>query len=258
MIGMERRMGWGSWDYRPYQSVGERQRQAAREIARLRKSGRTISPIRIEGREIATTFWGKAWCDNLESYSDYANRLPRGRTYVRNGSVMDLQIAPGVVTALVCGHELYRVDIKIRPVKPAAWRRIKAECAGKIDSLIELLKGKLSGRVMEIITRRESGLFPAPAEIALSCSCPDWAEMCKHVAASLYGVGARLDEKPELLFVLRRADHTELIGQAENAGVMRKAASRRTGRILKEGLSEIFGIELDTGPVARPRRSRKP
>jgi len=247
-------MGWG-WGWRPYVSVAERRRAAAKQIAAMKKKGRTITPVHLQGRAISHTFWGKAWCENLESYSDYANRLPRGRTYIRNGSVVDLQIAPGNVTALVSGSSLYRIEIRIQPLKPKVWTRIKSECSGKIDSLIELLQGKLSQGVMEIITRRNGGLFPAPAEISLKCSCPDWAEMCKHVAASLYGVGARLDEKPELFFVLRGVDHTELISQAQTAKAMRKAASRGKGRVLAaEGLSDIFGIELDSrdGAQAAP------
>jgi uncharacterized Zn finger protein len=248
-------MGWGrdwEWDFRPYVSVAERQHRAEQKIARLKKKGKVISPVQLEGRTIARTFWGKAWCENLESYSDYENRLPRGRTYVRNGSVMDLQIQQGVVTALVCGHELYEIEIRIRPLKSATWRSIKSECSGRIASMIELLQGKLSRSVMEVMTRRNAGLFPSPAEISLECSCPDWAGMCKHVAAALYGVGARLDERPELLFVLRKVNHMDLIGQAAAARSMRKTAARSGGRIMKdEALADIFGIELDPGEKRR-------
>ena len=178
-------MRWYSWS--PYVSVAERRRMAAKEIEKLRKRGRTISPVVIEGRAIAHTFWGKAWCDNLEGYSDFESRLPRGRTYARNGSVVDLQIEAGKVTALVQGSAMYSVTIKIQPVEPARWARIVAECSGKIDSVVELLQGKLSGGVMEVITRGGAGLFPAPRQIALRCTCPDAAVMCKHVAAALYG-----------------------------------------------------------------------
>src|SRR5438874_651495 len=175
-------MAW--WGFRPYVSVAKRQANAAREMAKLAKKGRTICPVKLEGREIATTFWGKAWCDNLESYSDFENRLPRGRSYVKNGSVCDLQIEPGKVTALVCGSEVYRIAIKIRRLSPEAWKAIKAQCAGQIGSLIELLQGKLSKAVMEVVTRPDGGLFPKPREIDMDCSCPDWADMCKHVAAA--------------------------------------------------------------------------
>src|SRR6202048_743999 len=95
------------WGWRPYVSVAERRRQAQREMAKLTKKGQTVSPVVIEGRTIVKTFWGKAWCENLERYSDFANRLPRGRTYVRNGSVIDLQITPGEIKAMVSGSEIY-------------------------------------------------------------------------------------------------------------------------------------------------------
>ena len=184
-------MSW-SFGWRPYVPVAQRRARAAREMAKLaKKNGQTASPVLLDGRKIASTFWGKAWCDNLEAYSDYANRLPRGRTYVRNGSVVDLQISRGKVTARVSGSSLYRIEIKIKPLAASLWKSIQTECAGKIDSLMELLQGKLSSSVMQIVTRPEHGLFPTPKEIELDCSCPDWADLCKHVAASLYGVGAR-------------------------------------------------------------------
>src|SRR3954454_13790165 len=178
-------MSWYSYDYGfpRYVSVAERRRKAAREVEKLKKNGRTVTPVAIEGNKIATTFWGKAWCDNLESYSDYANRLPRGRSYVKNGSVCDLYIEPGKVTALVCGSELYRIAIKIKPLAADTWRSIKNQCAGQIGSMIELLQGKLSKSVMEVVTRHDGGLFPKPREIGMNCSCPDAAGMCKHLAA---------------------------------------------------------------------------
>ena len=197
-------MGWYSW--RPYVSVAARRRHAAKRVAKMKKDGREISPIEIVGRKIATTFWGDAWCKNLESYSDYSNRLPRGRTYVHNGSVIDLQIEAGRVRSLVSGSDIYEVDTQIKSLAKKRWTDIKGQCAGKIDSLVELLQGSISTGVMEIVTCKGEGLFPAPREISLSCSCPDWATMCKHVAATLYGVGARLDHEPELLFTLRGVD----------------------------------------------------
>src|SRR6266542_3973873 len=183
-------------------------------MARVKEEGDPVSAGGVAGRAIVTTFWGKAWCENLERYSDFENRLPRGRTYVRNGSVIDLQIAPGEIKALVSGSSIYKVKVKVAPVAKARWQAICKDCAGAIDSLIELLQGKLSQGVMERVCRQKTGLFPSPAEIQLSCSCPDWADMCKHVAAALYGVGARLDEKPQLLFVLRGVDETELLAGA--------------------------------------------
>ena len=110
------------WGWRPYVSVGERRRQAANEMAKLKTKGHPVSPVVVEGRTIVKTFWGKAWCENLERYSDFANRLPRGRTYVRNGSVIDLQIAPGEIKALVSGGDIYRVAVKVAPVAKARWQ----------------------------------------------------------------------------------------------------------------------------------------
>lgn len=242
--------------------VAQRQANAARELKKLAgKTGAPVSPVILEGRTIASTFWGKAWCDNLEAYSDYANRLPRGRSYVRNGSVVDLQIAPGKIAARVAGSALYRIEIKIKPLAPSLWKSIQTECAGKIDSLIELLQGRLSSAVMQIVTRQERGLFPAPREIDLDCSCPDWADLCKHVAATLYGVGARLDQKPELLFLLRGVDQSDLISRASAAEAVRQSTRPEGAPAMsEEELSAVFGIELapPTAPPAVPAPADSP
>ena len=248
-----------SWGFRPYVSVAQRRAQAARETARLRKTGKELAPVQPAGRQIATTFWGRAWCDNLETYSDYENRLPRGRTYVRNGSVLDLQITPGEVQALVQGSDLYQIRIQIQPLAKARWNSILTDCAGKIDSLIELLQGRLSAAVMQIVTRSEQGLFPAPKDISLACSCPDWAGMCKHVAAALYGVGTRLDDQPELLFLLRGVDPVELIGKASAAEALRQAAPiDGTARMDESQLADVFGIEIDSHPAPGPDKLEEP
>ena len=210
----------------------------------MKMGGREISPVEIAGHKIAATFWGDAWCRNLESYSDYANRLPRGRTYVRNGSVIDLQIEVGRVRSLVSGRDIYEVDIEIKPIAKRRWTGIKGQCAGQIDSLVELLQGSISKGVMEIVTRKGEGLFPSPREISLSCSCPDWATMCKHVAATLYGVGARLDHEPELLFTLRGVDPAEMVEAAVDQPPTGGTSRRR--RVLEsDELSSVFGVEID-------------
>ena len=231
-------------DWPPYVPVAERRRRAAKKVAKMKKSGRDISPVEIAGRNITTTFWGNAWCKNLEAYSDYSNRLPRGRTYVRNGSVLDLQLEAGRVRALVSGTDIYKVDIEIKPLAKKQWSEIKGQCAGQIDSLVELLQGAISKGVMEIVTRKDEGLFPSPHEIALNCSCPDWATMCKHVAATLYGVGARLDHEPELLFTLRGVDPTEMVETAIDQPTT--AGKTRKGRVLDtDELSSVFGVDID-------------
>jgi uncharacterized Zn finger protein len=217
-----------------------------------------VSPVVVEGRAITRTFWGKAWCDNLEHYSDYANRLPRGRTYVRNGSVVDLQVAPGEVKALVSGSEMYKVVVKVTPVPKARWNSICRDCAGTIDSLVELLQGRFSKGVMERICRQRTGLFPSPAEIMLSCSCPDWASMCKHIAAVLYGIGSRLDEQPELLFKLREVDEKQLIAKAGTGSPLVKKGPAAE-KILDGGdLSELFGLEMAQGVPSKARRATIP
>ena len=253
-------MTYGDYYYygwRPYIPVAARRRQAARMVAALKKKGRVVHPVSIDGRKIARTFWGEAWCDNLESYSDYANRLPRGRTYVRNGLVVDLQIEPRRVTALVSGSDLYEVDIAIKPAAKARWRALAKQCSGKIDSVVELLQGRLSKGVMEILARRDTGLFPSPREITFDCSCPDWASMCKHVAGALYGVGARLDHTPEMLFVLRDVDHMDLVAQA-GSGVLGEISGAAKGKVLAAGgLSDIFGIDLEEDePPSRPAAAK--
>lgn len=236
-------------EYPAYVPVAQRRANAAKHIQKLEKQGHKARPVHIEGKTIAQTFWGKAWCDNLEAYSDFESRLPRGRSYVRNGSVCDLQIEPGQVKALVCGTELYEIEIGIKPLPSQTWEAIKRECAGQIGSLIELLQGKFSESVMRIITRLNGGLFPKPAEIKMDCSCPDYATMCKHVAATMYGIGARLDEHPELLFLLRKVDHLELISQAGDVtSLTQRKGEAKT--IAADALSDVFGIDFEAPPAA--------
>ena len=248
--------------WRSYVPVAVRRQRASRTLAKLAK-GRSLSPVSIEGRAIARSFWGRSWCSNLERYSDFANRLPRGRTYVRNGSVVDLQIATSRVSALVSGSRLYTVTITIAPVMAARWMAICRDCAGSIDSLVELLQGRLSKGVMDRVCREEDGLFPAPGEIEFSCSCPDQADMCKHVAAALYGVGARLDQQPALLFELRGVDQNELIARAGEGVALGKEAAAPP-MVLDEGdVAALFGLEMaEAAPSAavspeRPRPGKR-
>lgn len=247
------------YGFKPYVSAGVRRARAARELAHLKKKGRRTAAVVIEGRKIARTFWGEAWCDNLERYSDYTNRLPRGRTYVRNGSVLDLQVGPGGVTALVSGSTIYEVNVTVGPVGPARWRAICQDCSGAIDSLVELLQGRFSKGVMTRLCHEKTGLFPSPKDIRFTCSCPDWASMCKHVAAVLYGIGARLDHQPELLFMLRKVDQQDLIARA-GSDLAKKRKGPAGARVLaNDDLSEMFGIEMAPAtPAKRPAASTIP
>lgn len=254
-------MAWYGYDgyFAPYVPVATRKALAARALAKLaKKSGRAPEPIVVANRrrQIAMTFWGKAWCDNLERYADFANRLPRGRTYVRNGSVVDLTIGKGSVQARVAGSELYAVTIRMSPMAKTRWRRVVARCTGRISSLVGLLRGELSADVMAVLADAREGLFPEPREMTLECSCPDSAGMCKHLAAVLYGVGIRLDEKPALFFTLRQVDETELLTSATSGAVSRTRGGAGK-RIPADKLADVFGIDIEDEPSSgRARRHR--
>ncbi len=248
---------WGYGDYPQYKSVAQRQAEARAKIRQLTEGKKLkLDPVTISGSRIVSTFWGKAWCDNLVAYQDYASRLPRGRSYVRSGSVIDLQIAPGRLDARVMGSSLYDVGISIQPLNAARWSKVVSRCHGQIASLVELLKGNLPKSVLELLTEPGHGLFPEPGEIAFSCSCPDSAAMCKHIAATLYGVGARLDSRPELFFTLRQVKQEDLLaklGESAAAPVKKKAPKALAGA----DLSAMFGIDLGGGAPAAPKKARK-
>ncbi len=246
---------YGGWA--PYVSVAERRKKAAREVKKLRKKGHMVAPIEIEGRKITTTFWGDAWCDNLESYHDFENRLPRGRTYVRNGSVIDLQISRMKVKAMVSGSSIYKVSVGIAAVPKTQWKAICKDCAGGIDSLVELLQGRFSKGVMKRLCRQDKGLFPKPSEIDFSCSCPDYASMCKHVAAVLYGIGSRLDKKPELLFHLRAVNENDLVAHIDTSLPLAKKAPDAEKVLESDDISALFGLDMAAPqPTNKHKKSR--
>ena len=239
--------------YKPYVPVAARRANAAKAASKLQKNGKKLAPVIIEGRAIAKTFWGKAWCANLEAYSDYANRLPRGRTYARNGSVIDLQIESGCISALVQGSSLYKITVTIGPLDSERWKAFVNTATGQVTNLLDLLQGRLSKELLESIAARDTGLFPSPKEIKLGCSCPDWADMCKHVAAVLYGVGARLDDSPELFFTLRGVDMQDLLAAAGESA----AAPLGESASLDEGdLSALFGVEIESATPAPSTREK--
>ncbi|MEO8905172.1 MAG: SWIM zinc finger family protein [Polyangiaceae bacterium] len=252
----------------PYVPVAERARQAAATVAKLKKKGQALQPVALTGRAISSTFWGKAWCGHLESLSDFESRLPRGRTYVRGGAVIHLALESGRIAAKVQGSSLYTVEIAITKLKPQRWAKVVKQCTGSIDSLVELLRGKLSDSVMSAVTNVETGLFPTASELNMSCSCPDWAGLCKHLAAVLYGVGARLDSSPELLFTLRGVDPSELVAEGAAAPASKaKLASKSSRQVLSDSsLADVFGIELEpsaatrvsVAPAPAPRTARAP
>jgi uncharacterized Zn finger protein len=235
-----------------YVSVAEKRVRARRKLEQLRKKHPDIRPVVIEGKSLVHTWWGKAWNSNLGKYADYANRVGRGRSYLRHGAVLDLQIKPGQVHALVQGSQgsPYTVTIKIAPISEPVWKRIRAAAAGQLASLPELLAGRFPEGLAELFTAKGSGLFPSPQEIDFRCSCPDYAYMCKHVAAVLYGIGTRLDEDPGLFFVLRQMKMDDLIIQAvqDKSERLLKQAKKKTARVIDDAdLGEVFGIEMEPG-----------
>lgn len=257
--------------YKDYEPVSIKKARAARSLEKLKKKNALLSPIQITGRKLASTWWGIAWNENLERYADYANRIDRGRSYVRQGAVLDLQIEPGKVFGLVQGSRVnpYKVEIAIQPLKPATWHAIVLACTGNIHSLQDLISGKFPKSLAELFTVKGTGLFPAPREIALSCSCPDWADMCKHVAAVLYGIGARFDEDPTLFFRLRQVNFDDLITSALNqtSDTLLDRSEQKSRRSLDhDDLSGLFGIDLSAADnadqehvqakPARPKRAR--
>ncbi len=254
-------MGWRS-GYPRYVSVSERKAKAKRQAEKLAKKIGDLQPVSVSGRTLAKSWWGKAWNQNLERYSDYANRLPRGRSYLTNGMVLDLQIEKETIRGIVAGSSSspYQVTIRIQVLPEGLWKRLVQQAAGKIESLAALLEGRFPEELKEVFFEKDRGLFPSPDQIQLSCSCPDWAVMCKHVAAVLYGVGARLDKEPQLLFTLRGVNTDELVrlaAESETEKLLKRtpAASSRiieTNDGIVGELSELFGIQLaEKEPKAR-------
>ncbi|CAN5330410.1 hypothetical protein BH10PLA2_BH10PLA2_20890 [soil metagenome] len=256
------RNDYGYGGFAPYVPVGQKLAKAAKHVKQLaKKQGREPAPVKITGRNMASTYWGKAWCANLERYSDYSNRLPRGRTYARNGSVVDLQIKKGTIEAIVAGSEVYKITINIETLSKPHWTRIKSGCSQSISSLLDLMQGRFEEGVMQRLAHPTEGLFPHPKEIKMRCSCPDSAGLCKHLAAVLYCVGNRLDTAPEMLFTLRNVDHLELVSQAMAEGNLENTLDAGdNGALAGSDLGEMFGIDLDPGttPAKPARKTKKP
>lgn len=241
------------WGYPRYVSVAEKKAKAEKKLKQLKKKMPNIRPVVIEGNALARTWWGKSWNNNLERYADYTNRIGRGRSYVRHGAVLDLKIDAGQVTALVQGStsKPYEVVISIKGITQANWQEIKKQCEGQLKSLQDLLAGKFPKTLADVFFNQEKGLFPSPQMINFDCSCPDWASMCKHVAAALYGIGARFDEDPSLFFKLRGVDTEELIARAvkDKKDKLLAKTKKKSAKVLDDAdLSGVFGIDMDIKP----------
>lgn len=230
-----------------YVPVAEKKAKAQAQLEKLKKKQPNLAPVTISGNKLAKTWWGVSWNKNLEAYADYANRIGRGRSYVRHGSVLDLVIEEGKVRALVhgSGRKPYEVTVQIKPIPAKNWQTITEKCGHSIDSLEELAAGKFPKELSSLFTLKGDGLFPTPKEIQLECSCPDWAVMCKHVAAALYGVGARLDEDPTLFFTLRSAPYEELLKEAvqNRLEMLLENADKHSARAIDDDqIHDLFGL----------------
>jgi uncharacterized Zn finger protein len=249
-----------------YDDADERKERLRRDLAKRARSGERLEPLALPGGrgKLCTTFWGQAWCRHLEAYADYEYRLPRGRSYLRQGNVFNLEIEPGQLAARVAGQSLYETRIHIAPLAAKRWRAIVGQCSGRVGSLLDLLAGRLGEETLRVLVDPAGGLFPGPREIRFNCNCPDWADLCKHCAAVLYGFGVLLDERPELLFKLRGVDGAELLGEAGREAAATLAADAGPGELADADLSALFGIDLDgeDGPPALaedpPAPARKP
>ena len=256
-------MGRGYWGgFAPYVSTAEKLNRAKKAGAALAKKGVKLEPVTVAGREIARTWWGKSWAQNLERYADYSNRVPRGRSYVRSGAVLDLKIAPNKITALVSGRQAqpYKIAIDISSLEKKHEKKLMEKSRASLDSMQALLSGEFPVDLKEEFFKQGTGLFPSPKEITLNCSCPDWADMCKHVAAALYGTAVRLDEKPELFFTLRGITIGDFVGTMvkQQSRTLLKKAQVTGKRVLASAdadMEALFGIIMD-GAVAKPKTKK--
>jgi uncharacterized Zn finger protein len=235
------------YEFAPYVSVAEKKEKSLKTLSKLKAKNKDIQPITIEGRTLAKSWWGKAWNQNLESYADYSNRIARGRSYVRNNAVLDLKITKGVVKALVQGssRKPYEVTVQIDRLIDEKWNKVIALCNHRIDTLEQLVGGSFPKELEVLFKERKYGLFPSPKEIHFDCSCPDRASMCKHVAAVLYGIGARLDSDPKLFFELRDIDSMELVKKSMEKkldNMLKNAGKKSERKIAEKDVFDIFGI----------------
>lgn len=240
--------------YRDYYSYGffrqptvsEMEATAEAELKKARKKGLDMQPAvpKTGGNRICTSWWGKSWCDNLERYADYSNRLPRGKKYIRHKCVLDLKIQKGEVNALVSGSSVYKVRIRFDPLKKEKEKELSDKCSREIENIEELIQGRFPESLKSLFYEK-GGLFPSPKEIHFSCSCPDFAVMCKHVAAVMYGIGVRLDEDPLQFFVLRGIDVEPFVTHVieDKVDTMLKNARKPTRRVLEmEDIEGLIGI----------------
>lgn len=226
-------------------SVAELRQMAKDSLAK----NKDYDPVIFEGNsrsKICKSWWGDAWCRNLDRYADWDNRIDRGRSYLRNGTVIDLKMNGGEIYAKVQGSREtpYTVKITIDPINEKKSRKIEKQAAGKIQNIEALLTGTFPESLKEDFFQ-EGMLFPSLKEIHFNCSCPDWASLCKHVAATLFGVGVRLDTDPKIFFQMRGINIEDFVEKAISGKLekMLKNADKITPRIIKDSeIMNLFGV----------------
>lgn len=249
------------YGFAPYVPVAQRQAKAEKERKKLEKQGKHLAPVRLlhAGRTLCASWWGNAWCDNLFRFGDFENRLPRGRSYLRNGAVIDLQIEKGCVTALVQGTHLYTITISIDPLPPKIWSSLVSDCSANITSLVDLMAGRFGDTIMRRLIRSGDGLFPEKREISFDCTCPDYANVCKHVAAVLMGIGVRFDEDPTLFFTLRGVDPNALVAAVAGSLTSLDTAAVADDDLLTADTADLTNLfDIDVEPAARPKPENRP
>ncbi len=235
------------YDYGYYETKAEKRRRIGEKLERLRKTDPNIAPLTIEGNTLAKSWWGKAWGKNLESYADYKSRLSRGKNYVKQGAILDLKIEEGKVNSKISGSgsKIYDCEIHIERLSDERLKKILEHCQNKISTLDALLTGDFSEELLELFQDKSYGLFPSPDEISFRCDCPDVANICKHVAATLYAIGTKFDDDPMFFFELRQIESENLIQKSVEKKLenMLEHVGKKTSRTMDASkISDVFGL----------------
>jgi len=198
-------------------------------------------------RAFGKTWWAKKWIEALEILGrDYSNRLPRGRTYARRGAVKDLVITPGEVMARVQGTRRtpYRVKIRLKALTDKQWQKVVKVLAERAIFAAKLLSGEMPPNIDEVFNSCGLSLFPAKAnELETSCSCPDWANPCKHIAATHYVLAEVFDRDPFLLFELRGRTKEKVLEELRAARSLQDSAEEESLAVREKEILEKMAID---------------
>ncbi len=223
------------FDEQPRLRAADLERLADARREQLLAAGESLNPVVSRSRKLATRFWGSAWMRHLAVCESGGLCLAPGRTLLRHGCVLDIRVAPGLVSAKVSAEELYEIELRLAPPDEERVEALATLCAGKIDSLLSLLEGRVDEALLQQLCDPDNGLLPDARDWHISCSCPDWSDPCPHAAAAMYALGVLLDSQPELLFTLRSIDSASLLRKPEHTSDAFDAAT----------LSATFGIDLE-------------